>query len=267
LKKLFVLGLTGLLLLTSCKKDAETGRLKLVLSDAPFPAEWVSEANITVDKIEIRSSGSSDTSKYVVLSEAVQSYNLLDLSNGVTASLIDKDIPVGSYDLIRLRITASTVKMLDGTIYTLTIPSGSASGLKIFINPDIEVQGGLTTELLLDFDVSKSFEVQGKTTSISEIKGFHFKPVLRVANLSTSGRISGTVTGSDEAPYPGVTVSVIAADTVLTSGLTDEQGKYTLLGIPAGTYTLTAAAPNQQQISATGISVTAGNKTEKDLHF
>lgn len=254
------------MIMTGCaKKDA--GTLKIILTDSPFPAEWVAEANITIDKIEIRTSGESDTSKFLVLSEAVESFNLLDLSNGVTASLVSVDIPVGNYDLIRLRVTKADIKMTDGTVYDLKIPSGSTSGLKVFINPDIEVAGGLTTELLLDFDVSKSFVAQGKITSMSEIKGFHFKPVLRVVNLSTSGRIMGIVYKADETSFPGVTVSAIAADTVLTSGLTDDQGKYTLLGIPAGSYNLKAEAPNLEPVTVTGIVVTAGNKTKKDISF
>ena len=259
--------LIGFTIFSACKRDDTSGRLKLTLTDAPFPAEWVAEANIKIDKIEIRTSGESDTSKFLTLSEEVQSFNLLDLSNGVTASLVSKEIPVGNYDLIRLRVTESNIKMTDGTVYDLKIPSGSTSGLKVFINPDIEVAGGLTTELLLDFDVSKSFVAQGKITSMSEIKGFHFKPVLRVANVSTSGRITGTVHDAADEPFPGVTVLVIAADTVLTSGLADDQGKYTLLGIPAGTYILKAEAPNVEAVTVTGVLVTAGNKTEKDIDF
>lgn len=266
MKKMILIPLLAGVILTGCKNN-ETGTLKISLTDAPFPAEWVSAANVTIDRIEIRNAEASDTSKYVVLSEEVQSFNLLDLANGVTASLVNLEIPVGNYDLIRLRVSAAEVVMTDGTVYTLTIPSGSTSGIKVFINPDLEVAGGLTSELLLDFDVSKSFTVQGKVDSMSDIKGFHFKPVLRVANVSTTGRITGTVFQADTTGFPGVTVSVIAGDSVLTSAISDTEGKYTILGIPAGTYDLTAEAPNVETVTVTGVAVVAGNKTDQDIQF
>jgi len=266
MKKMILIPMLAGVILTGCKNN-DTGTIKISLTDAPFPAEWVTEANVTIDQIEIRNSGASDTSKYVVLSEEAQSFNLLDLANGVTASLVNLEIPVGNYDLIRLRVSTAEVVMTDGTVYTLAIPSGSTSGIKVFINPDLEVAGGLTSELLLDFDVSKSFVVQGKTDTISDIKGFHFKPVLRVANVSTTGRITGTVLKADTTGFPGVTISVIAGDSVLTSAISDTEGKYTILGIPAGTYDLTAEAPNVEAVTVTGVTVVAGNKTDQDIQF
>lgn len=66
--------------------------------------------------------------------------------------------------------------------------------MKIFIDPSIDVVGGLTAELLLDFDVSQSFVIQGNPAFPADIKGFIFKPTIKAANLSISGRLAGTIT-------------------------------------------------------------------------
>ena len=57
----------------------------------------------------------------------------------------------------------------------------------------------------------------------------------------TTSRISGTVTGSDGAALPGVSVEAKNQETGLTApGVTDSKGFYRLLNLPTGTYTVTA---------------------------
>lgn len=261
--------LTGFILLFAligCNKDDDgsgTGTLSIRITDAPFPIDLVEEANVTINKIEVRKKG--DGSPFLIISEEEQNFNLLDLSNGVTDSLVEIDIPVGSYDLIRLYVDAASVVLKDGTEYDLEIPSGAQTGIKAFVKPAFEVAGGLTTELLLDFDVSKSFVVQG--TPPENITGFHFKPVIRVANLSTAGRITGNVTDPLSAPAPDVFLSVIDADTTFTSTFSDENGKYALIGIPAGTYDLRVEEEGYKTDTIFGINVVAGNKTEQDIEL
>jgi hypothetical protein len=261
--------LTGFILLFAligCNKDDDgpgTGTLSIRITDAPFPIDLVEEANVTINKIEVRKKGDGedDGSPFMVISEEVQNFNLLELSNGVTASLVEIDIPVGSYDLIRLYVDAASVVLKDGTEYDLEIPSGAQTGIKCFVKPPFEVAGGLTTDLLLDFDVSKSFVVQG--TPPDDIQGFHFKPVIRVTNLSTAGRITGTVLDSEYAPAPDVFLSLIDADTTFTSTFSDENGYYALIGIPSGTYDLKVEEEGYKTDTIFGINVVAGNETEQ----
>ena len=56
------------------------------------------------------------------------------------------------------------------------------------------VDGGLTSELLLDFDLSKSFVMRGNLDKPSGIIGFIFKPVIKAVNNTTAGRLEGLVT-------------------------------------------------------------------------
>ncbi|MCY1635457.1 DUF4382 domain-containing protein [Marinifilum sp. D737] len=247
----------------SSNKDA-TGKLKLELTDAPFPTDLVAEANVTINKIEIRKSGESEGNPFVLLSEEERTFNLLTLSNGVTANLVDMDIEIGSYDLIRLHVANAEIVLKDGTKYDLKVPSGAQTGIKIFIDPSIEVAGGLTTELLLDFNVSKSFVVQGNPDTAAGINGFIFKPTIKASNLSTAGRLVGTVFGAEDAGLEGAEVSVIAADTVYTATFTNENGEYTVLGIDAGTYNVEFAKEGYNSGSVEGVEITAANQTKLD---
>ncbi len=236
------------------------GTLSIEMSDDPFPTDLVETANVTISKIEIRGEDS-----LLTLTEVPQSANLLELRNGVTASLVNLEIPVGSYDLVRLIITDASVVMKDGTTHTLKIPSAAQTGLKVFIDPPIQVEGDLTSELLLDFDVSKSFVVQGNIDTPAGIKGFIFKPVIRAQNLSTAGRLTGTI--RDTAPlFMGNAQVWVEQDSVVSFTFSDTTtGDYGILGLPAGFYTLKATKQGYDTVSVANTQITAANETIQDL--
>ena len=52
--------------------------------------------------------------------------------------------------------------------------SGSNSGSKLKLNPCFDVKGNLPTNLLLDFDLSRSFVPQGNSKTLEVIRGFAF---------------------------------------------------------------------------------------------
>lgn len=257
--------------ISSCSSDdnekSSTGKLSVRLTDAPFPSDFVSEANVTINKIEIRRADNSEDNPFIVLSEEEKSFNLLDLTNGITASLVSLDVPVGSYDLIRLYVVNSDVVMTDGTRYDMKIPSGEQTGIKVFVKPSIVVEGGLTAELLLDFDVSNSFVVKGNSSSREGIKGFNFKPVIKASNLSTAGRLEGKVVDSDDVAIDGAQISVIAADTVYTTALSNEEGAYAVLGLPEGTFNVKVEYKELLPVTEENVEITAGNSTELNLKF
>lgn len=252
-----------------CDNDgvAGSGKLKIQLTDAPFPTDLVAEANVTINKIEIRKSGDTEGRPFVILSEKEISFNLLDLTNGVTASLVDLEIEKGMYDLVRLYVSDASVKLADGTEYELKVPSGAQTGIKIFIDPAIEVAGGLTAELLLDFNVAKSFVAKGDVSAPEGITGFNFKPVIKGANLSTAGRLTGTVTDVEHVAIDGVQVSIIAADTVYTTSFTDENGDYAILGVDAGTYGLEFEKEGYETVAVESVAVVAANATTQDVQL
>jgi hypothetical protein len=268
LPDLIVFALAALSLI-GCGGSAETGgemgTLVVKLSDAPFPVTLVDEANVTINKIEARNK-SSEGNPFVTLSEELQTYNLLDLQNGVTAVLAVTEVPPGEYDLVRLHVSKASITLDDEeeTTFDLTVPSGAQTGIKVFLDPPLTVAEAVTSALLLDFDVSQSFVVQGNPETPAGINGFHFKPVVRGANLSIAGQVIGSVTDGDSNAIEGAEVS-IELDPDPTTALTGENGEYALLGIPEGIYTVTASMTKYEAASVDDVEVVAGNATEVDF--
>jgi len=272
--------LAGILLLaTSCNQinDSENGgkgTVVMTLTDAPFPVSLVDQALVTIDKIEIRSVApetateveADNASLYTVLYEGEgKEFDLLDLQNGITTELLSMDLEVGSYDLIRMHVTDAMVILKSGTSFDLKIPSGSASGLKIKISPELVIEEGVESEVVLDFDVSKSFVVQGNSKKADGIKGFIFKPVLRAMCQKYSGIVAGKVYENATTPIAEAHIQIIAADTILSSALTDATGAYVLIGLPAGTYKMVCEKEGYTAVAVEQVVVKAREKTVLDL--
>ncbi len=270
--------LAGILVLTtSCtQNDSEgigggKGNLTLLLTDAPFPSTLVDETIVTIDKIEIRSTTAATAttttdSQYTVLYEGEgKSFNLLDLQNGVTEELANVDLEAGSYDLIRMHVVKAEVVLKDGTSYDLKIPSGSTSGIKITITPELLIESGVESTILLDFDVSKSFIVQGNPKTPAGVKGFLFKPVLRAMCQQFTGVIAGKVSENPTTPVANATVEILCADTVYTSAQTDATGAYSLVGLPALTYKLVCSKDGYTAVTVNEVIVKTKETTKQDI--
>jgi hypothetical protein len=271
MKKLLFLSITVAIavLLTDCSKSFNndgTGRLVIRLTDAPFPFENIETANVTISKVELRKVGDGipDGNPFVTVSEEIMNFNLLELRNGITAALADIEIPAGTYNLIRLYVDEASLETKDGAAFDVKVPSGQQTGIKIRIKPEITVEGGLTSELLIDFDLSRSFILRGNPDKPSGMTGFIFKPVIRAVNNTTAGRVEGTVINADDLAVENAEVW-IEQDTLVATSYTDDSGKYAFLGIPAGTYSLFATKENYDTVSYAGVQVTAGNRTVKDF--
>jgi len=270
---------TGMILLvglsmitTACNQAGETvkdgkGKLVVKLTDAPFPVSLVENALVTIDKIEIRSTagGTSDNAPFTVLYEGEKVIDLLDLQNGITEDLLSMDIAAGSYDFIRMHVVSAKIVLKQGTTYDLKIPSGTSSGLKIKMSPELLIESGVESEVLLDFDVSKSFIVQGNMNTPAGIKGFLFKPVLRAMVQKYSGIIEGKVSENETTPVAEALVQVVVADTVYSSALTDAAGKYALIGIPAGNHKLVCEKEGYSPVTVDLVAVKARETTTLDF--
>lgn len=241
------------------------GHLVIKLTDAPFPIDMIDSAMVHITKVEIRkmSEGEEDGYPYSTVFEGYEAFNLLNLRNGITADLVDVEIEAGSYDQIRLYVDEVGLTVKDGDTYSLKVPSGSQTGIKIFLEPAVEVAGGLTADVLLDVNLEKSFVLKGNTKSPAGIKGFNFKPVIRAVNNTTAGTVEGLVTNSDTALH---NASVwIALDTVVSSAFTDTVGYYALPGIPAGSYSMSATLEGFDTVTFEGVEIIEGNLTIQDF--
>jgi hypothetical protein len=270
MKKLFFtfLAATLVLIFNGCNKtnDDGNGRLVVKVTDAPFPVNFIESATVTIIKVEIRKAGDgiSDGNPFTVLWEGSETFNLLELRNGVAEELLDLEIPAGEYNLIRLYVDEASLKVKDGDNFNLKVPSGRQTGIKIFIRPGLVVEGGLTTELLLDFDLSGSFVMRGNIDSPAGIKGFIFKPVIRAVNNSTAGRLEGKVTDKNNAKIKAASI-IVKQDTVVASAIADTMGYYAIIGLPSGTYSVLAAKENFDTVKVDGVKIVGGNRTILDF--
>ncbi|MEX0315919.1 MAG: DUF4382 domain-containing protein [Allomuricauda sp.] len=268
--------------------DTSTGKLTVQLTDAPFPFDLVAEANVTVFKLEARKmddendgdmsddssedmdSDDENGSPFVILMEEEIEVNLLDLTNGVTEQLANLEVPVGTYDLLRIYVRGVNVVLTDGRAFDLKVPSGEQTGIKVFVKPGITVAGGLSADLLLDFDVSRSFVAKGNINSPNGIQGFNFKPVIKASNLSTAGTLTGIVTTLEEemqVALEGSQISVLAADTLNTSGFSNADGNYTIMGLEAGVYKVFAELEGYLKSDTVEVQIAAANKTIQDFQL
>lgn len=241
------------------------GALLIRLTDAPFPFDLIEEANVTIMKVEIRQQTADTGKAFLTLSEETMSFNLLELQNDVTAVLVQANIPVGRYDLIRLFVSEASILLKDGTLFDLKVPSGAETGIKLFVKPAIEVVEDAMAEILLDFDVSKSFIVKGNPNTPAGIQGFNFIPVIRAANLSLAGKISGLVMNSRSQLAAGATVWV-ERDSVISTAFANTVGTYAFLGIPSGRYRVKAVSIAHDTVSVE-VDVAAGGHVIADLQL
>jgi len=283
-----------------CSDDSDStttssGELDVELTDAPFPTGVVVSAEIDVERVEaqIAASGAPTTgggpppsggppSPFVRVDDFTSpaTFDLLQLTNGVTDTLVAAQVPTGRVTHLRLFFAAARVELSDGRVLDLTIPSGAQTGLKVPLTPPPEVVSGFSTDLLLDIDTSRSFVPEGDPTLAgdpgafddpSEITSMKFNPVARAVNESTVGRISGTVHDgqgttdpADDAPLGGATVRVIQSGTEITATVAAADGTYTVLGLDAGTYTVEVEAAGFTTATEPA-SVTAGSVTSVDV--
>lgn len=253
---------TAFLSLVSCQPESEKiskgmGSLRLLATDAPFSFENVDSATVTINQISIRKNGGE---KLMVLEKEL-TLDLLKLRNGVTEALADIQIPTGIYDQILLVVTEASVSLTSGEHFPLKVPSGEQSGLKIFISPALTINEGVRSEVLLDFDLSRSFVPKG---TYGEISGFNFKPVIRAVSVAATGIISGEVLDYDTG-INGATVTVTKGEEIIATAVTEIDGTFKVLGIPAGIYDVTAERENYQTLKINAVPVSAGS--EVTTHF
>lgn len=268
MKKLLFTILAAAILFSGCTKTNTTdgpGRLSVKITDDPFNISYVESATVTITKIEIRKAGENDGNPFMILSENPVTIDLLQLRNGITQELVNLDVPQGNYDLIRLYVEDAGLKIKEQpNTYNLKVPSGKQTGIKVFISPVLNVEGGLTTELLLDFDLSRSFVMRGNMHHAAGVNGFIFKPCIRATNNTTAGRIEGSV--KDTSLVKIINAKVwIEKDTVMATSFTDTLGHYVFIGIPAGTYSMYATRENYDTAGFDDIKVYQANRTIQDF--
>lgn len=169
----------------------EKGRVIFAVKDA---AEAVNATSImiTIDKVEVHSA----TQGWVTVSNAAKQYDLLKLkASGAAELLADVNLPVDTYDQIRLNISRVDVTV-DGKTEQAKLPSNS---LKIV--GKVVVTANTTSAVTLDFIADRSLHSTGSGR-------FILSPVVKLetrsnATVEVSGdnrvSVSGGEIDADEA--------------------------------------------------------------------
>lgn len=231
--------------------QSETGTLEVRLVDAPIDS--VSEVNIVIDSVQVNNTDNEEG--WITISEPMQSYDLLKLTNGAYEVLGEVDLEPGTYEQIRLILNPEGNNLVfpDERVEDLFIPSGAQTGVKLNVNAEIEA--GFTYTLILDFDASRSVVKAGNSGK------YLLKPVIKASNEATTGIVSGTVLPADA---KSKVMAIVEEDTLTTTLADTTDGTYKLLGLDPGTYRISfePRVDGYAGTDTTGVEVTAGATTE-----
>ncbi|HUG39413.1 MAG TPA: DUF4382 domain-containing protein [Longimicrobiales bacterium] len=267
----------------ACDDTTGTGSttLRVLLTDAP--ADYIDSAFVDIGAIQLLP---DDGAPITLTTDGTDGFvDLLQLQGAATTLLAEADIEPGTYHQLRLIVEAARVRLVEGYTFTdgstekdLFVPSGAQTGIKLNLGVADGEEDGAGLEILpgqmvlvLDFDVSQSFVIQGNPETPAGIMSILFKPTLRVIASDVAATISGTVSTAVEGlsvgeltvtaePVEGSTMGEFQSQTATTPTAAD--GKYTLYFLVPGTYKVTVAAPEGYVSDPTEISVTVGAKED-----
>jgi hypothetical protein len=154
------------------------GKVKINGKGHGRPDAEIVSARIEVREIQLRKTGG----EFLTFPVDPFELELLALNESTGQALARARVPNGSYDHVRL-ITAETgtVQLADGSTHGLSVPSGPQTGIKIFLNPSVEISSDAIHVITLSFDLSKSFVRTGHDERTGECGSFHFKPVVHTS--------------------------------------------------------------------------------------
>ena len=238
---LLFLGCSG----TSTATPASPTAMNVHLVDGPIAG--YQEVNVDIQSVEI-----SGTGGWITLGTPNKTINLLNLVGGVEETLASgATLPAGHYGQMRLMLgSGSTVKLSDGTVQPLKVPSGLQTGIKLVVS--IDVAAGTTKDVWIDFDAAHSIQVVQAGASGQYL----LRPTVWAYDKVVTGSISGKLTdATTAAALPGATVYAETLDSagnarIARTTTTDANGAYTLDLLPVGS---TYFIVSQPQVGTTPV--------------
>lgn len=257
--------------LGACDESPTAGstdaRLTVQLTDAP--SDYLSSATVEIGRIEVLPASGGR----LVVEEDGGTYDLLQLQNGVTADLGAIEVEPGMYTELRMVVERAELTLKEGYTFTdgsttqeIQVPSGAQSGIKIGLSAadgaegaGVEIRPGETV-LVVDFDVSGNFVMQGDAETPAGIQGFLFTPALRAVVRDVAGSIAGTVAAPEGVTVEGLSVvatRVGAAEAETPAAtLVKTDGTFQVNFVAPGTYSVTISnAPEGYTASAAEVTV------------
>jgi len=229
----------------------ENGTLSLGLTDAAtdeYEAVWVTISEVKVHRSE---TAENDEGGWFTVATPQETYNLLELVNGVIEQLGIAELPAGKYTQMRLYLGRNfddsshpyphyVVDKDDGDRHELKVPSGYETGIKLI--HEFEIVAGLTLDLVLDFDASASVVKAGRSGQTL------LKPTIKIIDTKNNATVNGIVTDVTDsnnpvvindalvsAQYPGI----ISEDPITFTSTKTDGGGYQMY-LPPNAYNIVA---------------------------
>ena len=232
-----------------------TGSINIEVTDAPFDLALLKTAIVKIGQIDIFASGSGSGNSQKIqldLKEPFE-FDLVALRNGVTEFMLKDTLPEGEFSQMRLVVVSGQIELTNGNIYntddgTLKLSSQATSGFKVFIDPPIKIVANEATDVILDFDLSKTYKAIPPNDP-ANAKFFMLHPVLRAVNKAMTGEMRGMVEEDDGAggmrPADGATVHLVNRGELdpsqsIATTITESDGSFAVLGVDPGIYDLIA---------------------------
>jgi hypothetical protein len=205
--------------------DSQTSKIAVRLTDAPGDYDKVNLE--VIDVLIKREANGEDEGGWISIGAANRPvlYDMMTLTGGVNALIVDTLIPAGHLSQIRLLLGENNTIVKNGVSHPLKTPSGQQSGVKLMVNQTLEP--GIAYDFTLDFDVDKSVVKAGNSGQ------YILNPVIRVFATVSLGVIKGTVT-----PLGFPVKAWVMVDGEEVSAYTNELGVFQINGVPGGTYSV-----------------------------
>ncbi|WP_290624720.1 DUF4382 domain-containing protein [Kangiella sp.] len=186
LKASLVAAIAAMTVMACNDNDPDSGTLSVAVTDAPVDGAEAVVVEFT--GIEIQGSGQPQSFDF----DTPKSIDLLQLTGSDSLELLpDTELAAGQYQWLRLKVNANrgvtdSYIDIDGARYSLFIPSGSETGLKL-IRPFVIAAGG-SADFTIDFDLRKSV-----VDPQDAAQDYYLVPALRIVDNLEVGHINGLV--------------------------------------------------------------------------
>jgi len=238
------------------------GMLQIMVTDAP-PEEEVTSIMVTVESVEVHKAAaeqeqSANNSTYNSTDEEAgwlpldilagnETFDLLQIQ-GIEEVLAVTELEPGKYTQIRMTIGNVQVRLGNGNLTDVIVPSGKLKFIRNF-----NIVEGQTTALLFDFDAEKSVNITGSgqiivkpVVKLSKTTPQVIEPGTKHVKIETSSLPNGALNVSYNATLAadgGAAPYTWSIDKgTLPAGLSLDSGTGIVSGVPtaSGDYTFTA---------------------------
>lgn len=176
-----------LLALAGCKSDEpDKGKMAFAITDAPVDGAEAVVVEFT--GIEVQGAGERLNFDF----DTPMTIDLLQLTGDESLELLpETTVNAGQYQWIRLKVNANqgvtdSYIDIDGARYSLYVPSGAQTGLKL--NRPFTVAAGGISDFTIDFDLRKSIHQPQNGSG-----DYFLRPTLRIVDNLEVGHINGLV--------------------------------------------------------------------------